>query len=49
MWRTAFGEELPRETAISEAKRLVDFFLTLAEERLELAGQQDNECDTVPL
>jgi len=45
MWNAEFNEVLPRETAISEAKRLIDFFLTLAEERLELAGLPMAERD----
>jgi hypothetical protein len=33
MWRRAFGATLSPEAAESEALRLIDFFLTLAEER----------------
>lgn len=43
MWRDEFGETLARDTAVSEAKRLIDFFLTLAEEHLESAGRLDGE------
>ena len=35
MWEEEFGETLAPEVARSEARRLIDFFLTLAEERLE--------------
>jgi hypothetical protein len=47
MWEAAFGERLSRETAESEAKRLIDFFLTLGEEHLELAGSPASSCDTM--
>jgi hypothetical protein len=36
MWEAAFGEILTYEQPGSEAKRLIAFFLTLAEERIEI-------------
>lgn len=35
MWEKAFGEVLTYEEAESEAKRLIDFFIMLAEARAE--------------
>ena len=37
-WHAAFDETLTPELAEKEAKRLIHFFLTLAEERVDLAG-----------
>jgi len=39
MWKKEFGEDLSPETAESEAKRLITFFLTLAEAKLEARGK----------
>jgi len=47
MWKAEFDEILSRDTAATEAKRLIDFFLTLAEEQLELAGLTPQGRDTV--
>lgn len=38
MWKRAFGELLTPEAARSEVERLINFFLVLAEESMELAG-----------
>ena len=37
MWQRAFGETLSRDVAIAEAKRLIDFFLTLADDRRQVS------------
>lgn len=38
MWKRAFGELLTPEAARSEAERLINFFLVLAEEDIDLTG-----------
>ena len=48
MWRHAFGETLPRDVAVSEAKRLIDFFLTLAEEGRQRKEPFNADFDAVP-
>lgn len=49
MWRRAFGQTLTPERARSEANRLLDFFLTLAEARVESTGADNASCDTISI
>jgi len=44
MWKKAFGESLTRDQARYEAKRVLDFYLTLAAARLE---DSSGRCDTI--
>ncbi len=48
MWDQEFGERLSAESAESEAKRLIEFFLSLAEARLDDAGKSSSNRDTMP-
>lgn len=46
-WRADFDEQLSRERAESEARRLIAFFLELAESRLDAAGKAAAARDTM--
>lgn len=41
MWEAEFGERISPETADMEAKRLIAFFVTLAEAKLEEKAKSD--------
>ena len=48
MWQRAFGETLSRDVAMSEAGRLIDFFLTLADERRQAPEPFNPDFDPIP-
>ena len=48
MWQRAFGESLSRDVAASEAKRLIDFFLTLADDRRQTSESFNPDFDPIP-
>ena len=47
-WEADFDERLSPEAADSEAQRLIAFFLSLAEARLDSAGNAAANCDIMP-
>jgi hypothetical protein len=47
-WEADFGERLSFDVADSEAQRLIAFFLSLAEARLDDAGNAAASYDTMP-